>query len=215
MKPWWFLKPWDLDLWPFDLRVNACRVTAIEYMCTKFGVDSFNCCPLEHGQTHSLSSVFCCRAGSGYPMDILSWEIAEVVSPYLPHGLWSEFSISLALFVRGTLPIRCYPLVHSRGRSPIRNLETWVVAIVPQPSANLSHQQTPQPDTQTHTNRRHVTSHTDKTSLTIPIWTGTMSTSEILDVKHKQAHHQLHIHGLTGYCRCLTGMNGTLWTHVA
>jgi len=24
----------------FDLRVNACRATVIEYMCTKFGVDS-------------------------------------------------------------------------------------------------------------------------------------------------------------------------------
>ena len=72
-------------------------------------------------------------------MDILSWEIAE------------EFSFSLSqfvrgrvlLFVRGTLPIQCYPLVHSRGRSPIHNLGTQVVAVVPQPSANLSHQQTP------------------------------------------------------------------------
>jgi len=43
----------------------------------------------------SLSSVFCCRAGSGYPngypihilMDILFWEIAEVVSLCLPRGL--------------------------------------------------------------------------------------------------------------------------------
>jgi len=26
--------------WPFDLWVNACRATAIEYTCTKFGVDS-------------------------------------------------------------------------------------------------------------------------------------------------------------------------------
>jgi len=25
--------------WPFDLWVNACQVTAIEYVCTKFGVD--------------------------------------------------------------------------------------------------------------------------------------------------------------------------------
>ena len=29
-----------LNLWPFDLWVNACRETAIEYTCTKFGVDS-------------------------------------------------------------------------------------------------------------------------------------------------------------------------------
>jgi len=29
----------DIDLWPFDLWVNACRATAIEYMCTKFSVD--------------------------------------------------------------------------------------------------------------------------------------------------------------------------------
>ena len=29
-----------LNLLPFDLWVNACRATAIEYTCTKFGVDS-------------------------------------------------------------------------------------------------------------------------------------------------------------------------------
>jgi len=54
--------------------------------------------------------------------------------------LWSEFSFSLALFVHSTLPVLpcCSP-----GRSPIRNLGTRVVAVVPQPSANLSHQQTP------------------------------------------------------------------------
>jgi len=54
-------------------------------------------------------------------MDILSWEIAKVVSLVVlvvcDHILWSEFSFSLAPFVCGTLPIRCYPLVHSRGRS--------------------------------------------------------------------------------------------------
>jgi len=32
-----FITVWP---WPFDLWVNACQVTAIEYMCTKFGVDS-------------------------------------------------------------------------------------------------------------------------------------------------------------------------------
>jgi len=55
----------------------------------------------------------------------------------------NQFSFSLALFVRGTL--QCYPLVNSRGLSPIRNPGTQMVAIVPQPSANLSHQQTPPP----------------------------------------------------------------------
>ena len=34
--------PCDLDLWPFDLWVNACRATAIEYTGTKFGVDSLS-----------------------------------------------------------------------------------------------------------------------------------------------------------------------------
>jgi len=28
--------------WPFDLWVNACRATIMEYMCTKFGVDSWS-----------------------------------------------------------------------------------------------------------------------------------------------------------------------------
>jgi len=26
--------------WPFDLWIKACQATTIEYMCTKFGVDS-------------------------------------------------------------------------------------------------------------------------------------------------------------------------------
>ena len=30
----------DLGFWPFNLWVNACRETTIEYMCTKYGVDS-------------------------------------------------------------------------------------------------------------------------------------------------------------------------------
>jgi len=31
---------YDLDLRSFDLWVNACRVTTIEYTCTRFGVNS-------------------------------------------------------------------------------------------------------------------------------------------------------------------------------
>jgi len=58
-----------------------------------------------------------------------------------PSRTLKEFSFFLALFVRGTLPIWS----QSRGRSPIRNLGTRVVTVVPQPSANLSHQQTPWP----------------------------------------------------------------------
>ena len=30
----------DLDLWPFDLRVDACQATAMHYISTKFDVDS-------------------------------------------------------------------------------------------------------------------------------------------------------------------------------
>ena len=40
-----------------------------------------------------------------------------------PAPVWNQSFLSpKALFVRGTFFIRCYPLVHSRGRSPIRNL---------------------------------------------------------------------------------------------
>ena len=47
--------------------------------------------------------------------------------------VWNQsFPSPKALFVRGTFFIRCYPLVHSRGRSPIRNLGTRVAAAVPQ-----------------------------------------------------------------------------------
>ena len=50
-----------------------------------------------------------------------------------PAPVWNQsFPSSKALFVRGTFFIRCYPLVHSRGRSPIRNLGTRVAAVVPQ-----------------------------------------------------------------------------------
>ena len=47
--------------------------------------------------------------------------------------VWNQsFPSPKALFVRGTFFIRCYPLVHSRGRSPIRNLGMRVAAVVPQ-----------------------------------------------------------------------------------
>ena len=81
-------------------------------------------------------------------MDILSWEIAEMVSPCLPCSLWSEIVIRVFLLLGTVCPRHppypvLYPLVHSRGHSPICNSGTRVVAVVPQPSANLSHQQTP------------------------------------------------------------------------
>ena len=50
-----------------------------------------------------------------------------------PAPVWNQsFPSPKELFVRGTFFIRCYPLVHSRGRSPIRNLGTRVAAVVPQ-----------------------------------------------------------------------------------
>jgi len=46
--------------------------------------------------------------------------------------VWNQsFPSPKALFVRDTF-IRCYPLVHSRGHSPIRNLGMRVAAVVPQ-----------------------------------------------------------------------------------
>ena len=50
-----------------------------------------------------------------------------------PAPVWNQsFPSPKALFVRDTFFIRCYPLVHSRGCSPIRNLGTRVAAVVPQ-----------------------------------------------------------------------------------
>ena len=47
--------------------------------------------------------------------------------------VWNQsFPSPKALFVRCTFFIWCYPLVHSRGRSSIRNLGTRVAAVVPQ-----------------------------------------------------------------------------------
>jgi len=50
-----------------------------------------------------------------------------------PAPVWNQsFPSPKALFVRGTFFIRCCPLVHSRGHSPICNLGTRVAAVVPQ-----------------------------------------------------------------------------------
>ena len=50
-----------------------------------------------------------------------------------PAPVWNQsFPSPKALFVHSTFFIRCYPLVHSRGRSPIRNLGTRMAAVVPQ-----------------------------------------------------------------------------------
>jgi len=83
-------------------------------------------------------------------MDILSWEIAKVVSPCFPRGLWSHIVIRVFLLLGTVCPRHPpYPVLTSCPLSrafPSRNLGMWVVAIVPQPSANLSHQQTPPVD---------------------------------------------------------------------
>ena len=60
-------------------------------------------------------------------------DLPEEAKRASPAPIWNQSSPSpKALFVHGTFFIRCYPLVHSRGRSPIRNLGTWVAAVVPQ-----------------------------------------------------------------------------------
>jgi len=77
-------------------------------------------------------------------MNILSWEIAEVVSPCLPRGLWSHIVIRVFLLLGAVCPWHPpYLVIPSCPLSrafPICNLGTRVVAVVPQPSANLSHQ---------------------------------------------------------------------------
>ena len=74
-------------------------------------------------------------------MDILSWEIAGVVSPCLPCGLWSHIVMRVFLLL-GTVCLRHLlsgaTLLYSWGRSSIRNMGMRVVAVVPQPSADLS-----------------------------------------------------------------------------
>ena len=65
-----------------------------------------------------------------------------MVCPRLPRGLWSHIVIRVFLLL-GTVCPRHPPVLPSWGRSPICNPGTRVVTVVPQPSANLSHQQTP------------------------------------------------------------------------
>jgi len=60
-------------------------------------------------------------------------DLPEEAKRASPAPVWNQsFPSPKALFVRGTFFIRCYPLVHSRGRSPIHNLGTRVAAVVPQ-----------------------------------------------------------------------------------
>ena len=60
-------------------------------------------------------------------------DLPEEAKRALPAPVWNQsFPSPKALFVRGTFFIRCYPLVHSRGCSPIRNLGTRVAAVMPQ-----------------------------------------------------------------------------------
>ena len=94
----------------------------------------------------SLSSVFCYRAGSGYANGYPVLGNSQGGFPCRPRGLWSHIVIRVFLLL-GTICLRHppYPVLPSCPLSrafPICNLGTRVVAIVPQPSANLSHQQT-------------------------------------------------------------------------
>jgi len=87
------------------------------------------------------------RAGSGFLMDNPSSEIAEVVSPCLPRGLWSHIVIRVFLLL-GTVcprhpPYPVLPFCPLSRVFPIYNLGMRMVTVVPQPSANLSYQQTP------------------------------------------------------------------------
>jgi len=95
----------------------------------------------------SLSSVFYCRAGSGYPKGYPVLGNSRGGFPLPSSGFVipccdQSFPSAWHCFVRGTLPVlpSC-PL--SRVFSYLQPGDA-VVAVVPQPSANLSHQQTPQ-----------------------------------------------------------------------
>jgi len=94
----------------------------------------------------SLSSVFCCRAGSGYPNGYPVLGNSRCGFP-LPSSRFAitycDQSFPSPWHCLSVAPSWCYPLVHSRGLSSVCNLGTRVVAVVPQPPANLSHQQTP------------------------------------------------------------------------
>jgi len=62
----------------------------------------------------SLSSVFCWEQVLDILMDILSWEIAEVVSPCLPRGLWSHIVIRVFLLLGTVCPRHPpYPMLPS------------------------------------------------------------------------------------------------------
>jgi len=103
---------------------------------------------LNHTLTQSmslLSSVFCCRAGSGYPNTVLgnsrggfplpsSWFVITYCDQSFPSP-WHCLSVAPSLSCPGPLSrvFHCPQPGDAGGRHS---------TIVPQPSANLSHQQT-------------------------------------------------------------------------
>ena len=60
-----FVTMWP-DLWLFDLWVNACQVTAIEYTCTKFGVDSSSRFPFRVQTNIQTDATECPTHAVGY-----------------------------------------------------------------------------------------------------------------------------------------------------
>ena len=75
-----------------------------------------------------LSSVFCCRAGSGYAngYPVLGNSQGGFPLPSLQFVItYCDQSFPSPWHCLSVAPSRCYPLVHSRGHSPIRNLGTW------------------------------------------------------------------------------------------
>ena len=82
-----------------------------------------------------LSSVFCCRAGSGYPngYPVLGNSRGGFLLPSSRFVItYCDQSFPSPWHCLSAAPSWCYPLVHSWGRSPIHNLGTRVVAVVPQ-----------------------------------------------------------------------------------
>jgi len=80
-----------------------------------------------------LPSVFCCRAGSGYAFGYPVLGNSQGGFP-LPCSrfviTYCDQSFPSPWHCLSAAPSRCYPLVHSWRRSPIRNLGTRVVAAV-------------------------------------------------------------------------------------
>ena len=99
--------PWSFDLW-----INACRVTAIEYMCTKFGVDSSSHFPFRAQTVRQMRrNTILTLAGAIQPALLIITLFLlfsfGFVWCYFPWTAWKQLWVAAAEFLYAACPTCC------------------------------------------------------------------------------------------------------------